>query len=138
MRIVRRFILSVLFQRIIKQLREGRMAVAGFRSRKIKRVTARVSPKDDTAFTLFYIKRQGERETRPLLLPRPVLSSSVLTRSCQSGIFNRPCTGIRPNGRKNLYLSANRAAGHRKRVSAGYGCAVRTLEIQVRWHSTDG
>lgn len=80
--------------------------------------------KDDTAFTLFYIKCQVN-ETRRV----PVLSSRV--RSRQSGIFNSPCNGIRPMAGR-ICISLWIAVGHRKRVSWDTGTSD---VLGICWYS---
>lgn len=82
--------------------------------------------KDDTAFTLFYIKCQANGTRR---VPVPVLSSSV--RSRQSGIFNSPCTGIRPMAGR-ICISPWIAAGHRKWVSWDTGM---NSVLGICWYS---
>lgn len=84
---------------------------------------AYISSKGDTAFTLFYIKRHERNSTAH---SSPTLSPGV--RSCQSGIFNSPCTGIRPIvGR--ICISPWIPVSHRKQVRVDMGASWESVGI---------
>lgn len=87
-----------------------------------------ISSKGDMVFTLFYIKRPAKAKLR-----RPCTRTGIIRECmCQSGIFNRPSTGIHPMVERirallRIKRTFPRGDGHQGRLGHGYEKRLKAL-----------